>query len=202
MSDTYLTLKNTSEGICKEKGSKFMAYGYPVSNEEEVKEILARIKKEHHSARHHCYAYLLGYDGQQYRINDDGEPSGTAGKPIYGQLLKYKLTNVLIVVVRYFGGTLLGTGGLIQAYKSATENMLVNADIIEQSIYHYFSITFSYEHFSRIKKILNATRFQEEKVIMKETCEIQLKILESEAKSESQKLQKKEGLILSDLGIK
>ena len=124
MDDSYKTLENPAEGIYREKGSRFLAFGYPVHNEEEIKIRVAALRKKYHDARHHCYAYRLGPAGETYRVNDDGEPSGTAGKPIYGQLLSNNLTNVLVVVVRYFGGTLLGTGGLITAYRSATSDML------------------------------------------------------------------------------
>lgn len=118
--DTYLTIDLPSEGIFKDKGSKFLAFAYPLTDESKVKNIVQNLKKEHHSARHHCFAFKIGNQGEHYRANDDGEPSGTAGRPILGQLNSYNLTNILVVVVRYFGGTLLGVGGLINAYKNAT----------------------------------------------------------------------------------
>jgi uncharacterized YigZ family protein len=142
--DTYKTIEGSAEGLFKDKGSKFIAYIYPISSEEEVKEILQVIKKEHFSARHHCYAYRLGNFGHIYRANDDGEPSGTAGKPIYGQLLSNDLTNVLIVVVRYFGGTLLGVSGLINAYKNAAADAIQNAILITRIIEDQFLVTFDY----------------------------------------------------------
>ena len=118
-SDNYKTIKSSSEGIYKEKGSRFLAFAFPVVNQEEIKPIIERIRKEYHDARHHCYAYMIGRDRLIWRINDDGEPSGTAGRPILGQINSFGLTNILIVVSRYFGGTLLGVSGLINAYKTA-----------------------------------------------------------------------------------
>ena len=115
--ETYKTITNSSEGIYKDKGSKFLAYAYPVSSEDEVKAYLEALRKEHHSARHHCWACKLGNKGEVYRCSDDGEPTNSAGKPILGQLEAFDVTNVAVVVVRYFGGVLLGVGGLIQAYK-------------------------------------------------------------------------------------
>lgn len=133
LSDTYKTVKAAGEGLYKEKGSKFLAYVFPVKCESEIKEHLDYFHKEYHNARHICYAYKLGYDeNAPYRMNDDGEPSGTAGKPIYGQILSHELTDILIIVVRYFGGTKLGVSGLINAYKSAALEAIVSTDIIEE----------------------------------------------------------------------
>jgi uncharacterized YigZ family protein len=142
--DTYNTIDELAEGLFKDKGSKFLSYIFFVSNEDQVKEITQKIRKEHFSARHHCYAYRLGFTGDKYRVNDDGEPSGTAGRPIYGQLLSNDLTNVLIVVVRYFGGTLLGVSGLINAYKSAAANAIENAQIVSKIIECKFELVFEY----------------------------------------------------------
>ncbi len=117
--DTYKTIGKHSTGLYKDKGSKFIAHAFPVSSEAEIAELLQRLRKDYHDARHHCFAWALGFNRDFFKINDDGEPSGTAGKPIYGQILSHNLTNVLIVVVRYFGGTKLGIRGLINAYKGA-----------------------------------------------------------------------------------
>jgi len=152
--DTYKTIEGSAEGLFKDKGSKFIAYMHPISSEEEVKDILQVIKKEHFSARHHCYAYRLGNFGNVYRANDDGEPSGTAGKPIYGQLLSNDLTNVLIVVVRYFGGTLLGVSGLINAYKNAAADAIQNAVLITRIIEDQFLVTFDYPLQNVVMKII------------------------------------------------
>jgi len=132
--NSYKTITTPAEAIFKEKRSKFLAFAYPVENEAEIKEKIAFLKKKYHDAKHHCYAYILGADRSLYRMNDDGEPSGTAGRPIYGQLLSKEVTNVLIVVVRYFGGVKLGTGGLRIAYKLAAKEVLENAMIIEKSV--------------------------------------------------------------------
>jgi uncharacterized YigZ family protein len=152
--DTYFTIEEKVEGLYKEKGSRFISLAFPVSKEDEVKEILKDIKKEYYDARHHCYAYILGYDKSAYRMNDDGEPSSTAGKPIYGQLLSNDLTNILVVVVRYFGGTKLGVSGLIQAYKQAALDALNNAKIIEKTVDEIYSIIFDYVLMNDVMKVL------------------------------------------------
>ena len=124
MKDLYLTIEKTTEGLYKETGSKFLAMAFPVSTREEISERLAELRKKYHDARHHCYAWRLGADMEEYRVNDDGEPSGSAGLPIFGQIQSRDLSNVLVVVVRYFGGTLLGVGGLIRAYRAAASGAL------------------------------------------------------------------------------
>lgn len=152
--DTYKTLAAKSEGIYKEKGSKFIALAYPVTTEDEIKEIIAGLKKEYYDARHHCYAYILGPDKSAYRQNDDGEPSGTAGRPIYGQLLSKDVTNVLLVVIRYFGGIKLGVSGLINAYKTAAKDALDNNTIIEKTIDEKYRVTFDYTEMNSVMQIL------------------------------------------------
>jgi len=142
--DTYKTIGTPSEGLYKEKGSKFIAYAFPVSDEMQIKEITARLKKEHHSARHHCFAWRLGPDQQLFRINDDGEPSGTAGRPIFGQIQQRELTDILVVVVRYFGGILLGTSGLTNAYKQAASDALTNAVTVEKIVEMVIEVNFDY----------------------------------------------------------
>jgi len=172
INDTYKTIKNTSEGVYREKGSKFLAVAIPVETEEAVKEKLVELQKMHHSARHHCYAYILGFDKSSYRLNDDGEPSGTAGKPIYGQLLSKDITNVLVVVIRYFGGTKLGVSGLITAYKTATKSALENNEIIEKQIEAQYCISFDPIEMEQVMKILKGNDisilqhyFQEQQMI-------------------------------------
>ncbi len=155
MEDTYKTIKDSSQGIYKEKGSKFIAYAMPVNSREQIKEYLADIKKSNHSARHYCFAWVIGYNREDYRINDDGEPSGTAGKPIYGQILSKNITNVLIVVVRYFGGVKLGKGGLINAYRKAAAEALKNAVIITKTIRETYRLHFEYPLMSDVMKIFN-----------------------------------------------
>ena len=152
--DTYKTIATKSEGIYKEKGSKFIALAYPVTTEDEIKEIIAGLKKEYYDARHHCYAYISGPDKSAYRQNDDGEPSGTAGRPIYGQLLSKDVTNVLLVVIRYFGGIKLGVSGLINAYKTAAKDALDNNTIIEKTIDEKYRVTFDYTEMNSVMQIL------------------------------------------------
>lgn len=148
--DTYKTISSPSTGLFKEKGSKFIAYAYPVSSEDEIKEKIDDLKKEHFGARHHCWAYKLGIKGEQYRANDDGEPSNSAGKPILGQLDSFEVTNTLIVVVRYFGGTLLGVGGLIQAYRESAKDALLNAYIINKTKEFEVAVSCNYEVVDKI----------------------------------------------------
>jgi uncharacterized YigZ family protein len=154
MEERYRSLKEPAEGIYREKGSRFLAFGFPVENGEEIKTILSGIRKKYHDARHHCYAYRLGIRKEAYRVNDDGEPSGTAGRPIYGQLVSNNLTNTLVVVVRYFGGTLLGTGGLINAYRQATADMLSRAIVIERQVEARLQISFPYEALNSVMRIM------------------------------------------------
>lgn len=152
--DTYKTLKTHSDGLYKDKGSKFIALAYPVSSEEEARERLAEAKNTYHDARHHCYAWVLGYQQENWRINDDGEPSGTAGKPIHGQILSAGLTNILIIVVRYFGGTKLGVRGLINAYKGAAKEAIDNNRIQKKTIRKYYRLSFGYPSMNDVMRIL------------------------------------------------
>ena len=158
--DTYKTITQTSSGLYKEKGSKFIAMAYPVSNEEAVKQILVELKKEHFNARHHCYAYVLGPDKSAWRVNDDGEPSGTAGRPIHGQIQSFDLTNILIVVIRYFGGTKLGVSGLITAYKTAAKDALSQAEIIEKTVNEVYKLEFPYEEMNDVMRIIKEENLQ------------------------------------------
>lgn len=153
-SDSYYTIKSASEGIYKEKGSRFLAYACPVADLEEVRTVIERIRKENHEARHHCFAYMIGKDRTLWRTNDDGEPSGTAGRPILGQINSSGLTNILIVVSRYFGGTLLGVSGLISAYRSAAISAIQNAVIVELTVQEYYDIIFPYNSMNDVMKIL------------------------------------------------
>lgn len=152
--DTYKTIESLSQGVYKEKGSKFIALAYPVSDVSEIKPIVEKLKKEHHEARHHCYAWMLGVERTNWRVNDDGEPSGTAGKPILGQINSAGLTNILIVVIRYFGGTLLGVSGLINAYRSSAIEAIQNARIAERTLQEYYKIIFPYIVMNDVMRIL------------------------------------------------
>jgi uncharacterized YigZ family protein len=153
-SDQYKTIKSLSRGLYKDKGSRFLAFAFPLSSVEEVRPLIEGIRREYHDARHHCYAYMIGNERNNWRINDDGEPSGTAGRPILGQINSNGLTNILIIVSRYFGGTLLGVSGLINAYKTAASDAIENADIIERTLHNYYLLAFPYSSMNDIMKIL------------------------------------------------
>ena len=153
-SDTYKSIESPAKGIYKELGSKFLAFAYPIETEEEAKQILEEVRKEYFDARHHCYAWRIGLTGEPYRMNDDGEPSSTAGRPIHGQLLSNGLSDILVVVVRYFGGTKLGVPGLIRAYKTATQDAIANARIIEKVAGETLTVTFDYLQMNDVMKVL------------------------------------------------
>ena len=152
--DTYFTLKGNSEGFYKEKGSKFLAFAYVIQDEKNVKERISELKKKYYDARHFCYAYILGFNGEKYRANDDGEPGHSAGDPILGQIRSNELTNTLIVVVRYFGGTKLGIPGLINAYKSAAADAIENNLKLEKLILSELHIQFEYEQLNNVMKLV------------------------------------------------
>ena len=152
--DSYLTLSSPSEGIYTEKRSKFLAFAFPVSTVEEVKELVEAHQKKYYDARHVCYAYMLGHERLTFRANDNGEPSGTAGKPILGQINSNELTDILIIVVRYFGGVKLGTSGLIQAYKAAAAEAIAAAAIIEKTVDEQLTITFEYTLMNQVMRIV------------------------------------------------
>lgn len=158
MTERYLTIAGEAEGIYKDKGSKFLAFAVPAESIEDVKEQLEQFRQRYHDARHVCYAYMLGAERQDYRANDDGEPSGTAGRPILGQINSRQLTNILIVVVRYFGGILLGTGGLITAYKEAASDALSRAEIVEKDVMIRKTLRFPYEKMNEVMRLLKDTQ--------------------------------------------
>jgi uncharacterized YigZ family protein len=153
-SDTYKTIEAESRGLFRDRGSRFIAIARPVSSQEEIKTILEELRKEYHDARHHCYAWMLSPDRQSWRVNDDGEPSGTAGRPVMGQINSRELTNILVVVIRYFGGTLLGVSGLINAYRSAAEDALSNARIVEKYVTESWLVTFQYTSMNDVMRVL------------------------------------------------
>ena len=194
MTDSFLTISKAEEGLFKEKGSKFIAYAYPVETEEEIKELIQELKKTHHSARHHCYAWRLGANKKRFRANDDGEPSSTAGKPILGQIKRNNLTNVLVVVVRYFGGTLLGVGGLITAYKEASADVLQKATIIEKLIETTFEIEFDYSMMNPVMRIFKEDKLEQKKNQFELRCKITSSIRNSEANRVIEKFKKLEGV--------
>lgn len=151
---SFFTLEKPSQGLYKEKGSKFLAFAYPVKNEGEIKEKLSALRKEYFDARHHCYAWMLGAEKKHFRANDDGEPNHSAGDPILGQIRSKNLTNVLVVVVRYFGGTKLGVGGLIAAYKAAAEHALEEGKIIEEEVKVQFEWNFPYANMNEVMRLV------------------------------------------------
>lgn len=153
-SDTYKTIRAESGGLYREKGSRFISVALPVRNETMIKSFTEKIRKEHYEAHHHCFAWVLGINGDKWRINDDGEPSGTAGRPILGQIKSHDLTNILIVVSRYFGGKLLGVSGLINAYRMAAASALANAEIIDHVVLDTFEIFFPYISMNDVMKII------------------------------------------------
>jgi uncharacterized YigZ family protein len=194
--DTYKTIATSSEGIFRDKGSKFIGYAYPFTREEDLKEILFNLKKEHPKARHHCYAWRLGPDRSVFRVNDDGEPSGTAGRPILNILLSNDITNVLVIVVRYFGGTLLGVPGLINAYKRATEEAINVNTIIEKTINEVYSLSFDYLQLNEVMKIIKEENLVPENQVFDLNCSMEISIRKSELNKVLGKLENIEGLKL------
>ena len=171
--DTYKTLVNPTEVILfKEKNSKFFGYAFPVTTEEEIKNHLEKLRKQNQGAVHFCYAFQLGTEKVTFRANDDGEPSNTAGMPIYGQIQSFGLTNILVVIVRYFGGVKLGVGGLIVAYKTAAQMTLEHAEIIEKTINIHFQINFEYKNMNKVMRIIKEKNLEITSQSMNESCEI------------------------------
>ena len=172
--DTYKTITGSAEGLFKDKGSKFFAYAYPIEDESEVKDLVDQLKKEHFKAVHHCYAYRLGQDRTSFRVNDDGEPSGSAGKPILNVLLSKDITNILVVVVRYFGGTLLGVPGLINAYKTATQEALAEAEIIEKTVNEIYEVRFEFVQMNDVMKVVKEFGLKVKNQLFDNQCTLQL----------------------------
>jgi len=176
LNDIYRTIAAPAVGLFKDKGSKFLAFAFPVENEAEIKEHIQNLKKEYFDARHHCYAYRIGLNGELWRANDDGEPSSTGGKPILGQLLSMELTNVLVVVVRYFGGIQLGVSGLINAYRSAAAAALAQAQIVEKVAKEILTLKFPYLEMNRIMKLVKEEGLETLSQHFDNECEITLAI--------------------------
>ncbi|MBK8601091.1 MAG: YigZ family protein [Flavobacterium sp.] len=182
--DTFRTLSSASEEILfKEKNSKFFGYAFPITSEEEVKPIIDHLRKKHFNAGHFCYAYQLGTTKRIYRANDDGEPSNSAGMPIFGQIQSFDLTNVLVVVVRFFGGTKLGVGGLISAYKTAAQMALEQAEIIEKTIDIHFQIHFDYKNINKVMRIIKEKNLTIISQKMDSNCEIEIATRKSNEKT-------------------
>lgn len=192
--DSYKTISQPAEGIFRDRGSKFLAYAFPVNSDAAVKDILAKLKSEHPKANHHCWAIRLGIDRSVFRVNDDGEPSGTAGRPIVNTLLSKNVTNILVVVVRYFGGTLLGVPGLINAYKTATEEALNNAQIIEKTVNDVYTVSFDYLQMNDVMRIIKDDQLQVIGQHSELNCQIQLSIRKTQVEQVMSKLNKVVGL--------
>lgn len=195
--DKYQTIKAPTEGIFRDKGSKFIAYAYPFHQEDQLKEIISDLKNQHPKARHWCYAYRLTPDRSVFRVNDDGEPSGTAGRPILNTLLSHDVTNILVVVVRYFGGTLLGVPGLINAYKTATEEALAQAEIIEKRVQDIYEIHFEYAHMNDVMSLIKEEQLDSHDHHFDLSCSLKLAINQSEVNRIISKLEE-----ISDAKIK
>ena len=192
--DTYRTISSSSQGIYKEKSSRFIALAFPVSSEDDIKMQLAELRKEYHDARHHCYAYCLGADKSAWRVNDDGEPSGTAGKPIFGQIQSKDLTNILIVVIRYFGGIKLGIPGLINAYRTAAREAIDNATIVTRMIEERYEVCFEYPFMNVVMKILKEEQADIIEQQFENTCKIRFSIRRSYGTRITGRFQKIQGL--------
>ena len=175
MNDTYKTIAKPSEEILfKEKNSKFFGYAFPVTSEEEIKNHLDILRKQHYGAVHFCYAFQIGTDKIQYRANDDGEPSNTAGAPIYGQIQSFGLTNILVVVVRFFGGIKLGVGGLISAYRTSAQMALEASEIIEKTINIHYIVSFDYKNMNKVMRVIKEKNLEIISQNMNESCEIEI----------------------------
>lgn len=179
--DTYRTIGGSSSSIYKEKGSKFLAFAEAVTSENEAKTILEKYRKQYHDASHHCYAWAIGPARESQRMNDDGEPSGTAGRPIFGQILSFGLTDLIVVVVRYFGGTKLGAGGLINAYKSATRDALEVAEILTKTVNELYEIEFAYPATNEVMRIVKEKNLEIIESSYKDTCRLVISVRKKNA---------------------
>ncbi len=198
----YRTLSGVTEGLYKEKGSKFIAYAAPCYSEEEAKQLLEKWRRDHHKARHLCYAYRLGHTKEVYRANDDGEPSNSAGAPILGQIQSYELTNVLIGVVRYFGGTKLGVGGLINAYRSAAKDAIEHGKIVERKVQQWLELEFAYSDMNDVMKFLKDENLEPIEKIFEDSCKLLITVPINRAKDIRSQLLQLDTLNLNDKGVK
>lgn len=188
--DTFFSISSPSEGLFKDNGSRFIALAYPVETEEEIKGIIDSLKKEYHDARHHCYAYRLGLDGAKFRANDDGEPSGSAGRQILGQLDSAGLSDVLVVVVRYFGGIKLGIPGLIRAYRTSTADALSKAEVVEKVAGKNYRLTFDYLAMNDVMKVLKDLNIPQSNQDFGTSCSIDVRVRLSQEKDFLDRLEK------------
>jgi uncharacterized YigZ family protein len=198
-SDSYKTITDRGDGLYKEKGSKFIAIAFHVNSEEDVKQRLSEVRKEYFDARHHCYAYVLGANKSQFRANDDGEPSGSAGKPILNQIYSFELTNVLVVVVRYFGGIKLGVSGLVTAYKVAAREALTNAPSEIKTVDEYLGISFTYPLMNEVMRIMKEENLQQLNQKFELECYFEIKCRKNDIKKIVEKLEKIYGVNVKHL---
>ncbi|TSD66598.1 YigZ family protein [Inquilinus sp. KBS0705] len=192
--DTYKTISADTEGIFRDRGSKFLGFAYPITSDADIKPILAKLRSEHPKANHHCWAIRLGIDRSVFRVNDDGEPSGTAGRPILNTLLSKDVTNILVVVVRYFGGTLLGVPGLINAYKAATEAALEQAVVIQKTVNDVYTITFEYPQMNDVMRIIKDEQLQVLEQLAELNCSIKFSVRKTQVEGVMNKLDKLTGV--------
>ncbi len=197
----YRTISKGGESLYKVSGSKHIGAVHLVHTEDEVKEILSDLWKHHHDATHICYAYRLGYKKDKYRMNDDGEPSGTAGKPIYGQILSYDLTNILVTVTRYYGGTKLGTGGLIDAYKTASMQAIEDSEIIEKQARLHYLIEFDYDLMPTLMKLLKDLNFEKIEAPFGERAQLEF-YLDASKKNQLLNFLEEKNVRLEELGLR
>jgi len=201
LTDKYQTIAGPAVGSYKAKGSKFEAYAFAVYNENDIKAALEEVKLLHPKAGHHCYAWKLGLDDNLYRANDDGEPSGTAGKPIFGQIRSFNVTNILIIVVRYFGGTLLGVSGLIDAYKSSAQAVLNNANVVRKHIKAYYELKFGYENMNEVMTLIKSNYVETISKEFKDDCKIKVSVNKSDISAFEIAVNKIDNVTLNQIGI-
>lgn len=197
--DTYKSISGRSEGLFKDNGSRFIALAYPVETESEVKEIVSGLRKEYHDARHHCYAYRLGLGGEPWRASDDGEPAGSAGRPILGQIDSAGLSDILVVVVRYFGGIKLGIPGLIRAYKTSTADALSSASVVEKTAGAWYRLEFSYEQLPQVMKLIKDMDLPQRAQDFGTSCSIEVRVRLSLDKDFCERIEKIGTFVISKL---
>ena len=197
--DSYRSIAAESRGLFKDNGSRFIAHAYPVETEEEVKEIVAALKKEYYDARHHVYAYRLGYLGDRFRANDDGEPSGSSGRPVLGQIDSNELSDILVVVVRYFGGIKLGIPGLIRAYKTATADAIANAEIVEKIACRRFKVHFGYLGMNSVMKVFKDMGLEQKNQQFDMECSLETSVRLSQVDTFMEKMGDVEGCRVEEM---
>ncbi len=198
--DSFLTISTPSEGLFKDRGSRFLGYAYPVTSDDEARGLWLQLKELHPKAVHWCYAYRLGTDRNRYRASDDGEPSGSAGKPILNVLYSRGLTNVLVVVVRYFGGTLLGVPGLINAYKTATELALDEATVIQRYVTATYRVSFPYESMNSVMKVVKEMELEVRNPVYEMDCRLDVEVRKAQAEEFLEKCSRGENVEVEEMG--